>query len=71
MVWMVCKAKSGKYFDGWYGFDSFIHSEEQIFSEENIPYELDSAFMNIVVGVGDRPTVSFVQRLFDKHNGRE
>ena len=42
MIWMVCKSKGGKYFDGFYGADSNIHSEEQIFNEENMPYRLDS-----------------------------
>ena len=63
-VWMVCKAPSGKYYDGFYGMDGNIHSDNQIFNQDNIPYYLDSSFQNIVVGIGAfKPSIHYVQKI--------
>jgi hypothetical protein len=70
-VWMVCKGSGGKYFDGFYGMDSFIHSDEQIFDQKNMPYYIDSSFQNIVVGVGrTKPSVIEVQKILQKQRGQ-
>jgi hypothetical protein len=67
-VWMVCQAKDGKYFDGFYGMDCNIHSEYQIFNQENIPYFIDSEFKNIVVGIENtKPSVIEVQKILARH----
>jgi len=66
MIWMVSRHKDGKYFDGYYGLDSYIHDDNQIFNRKHIPYEIDSEFLNIVVGVGEKPTVDFVRSLLEK-----
>lgn len=69
MIWMVCRSgMSGKYYDGFYGADCNIHSEEQIFNKDDMPYYLDSSYVYIVVGIGDKPSVMEVQNLLEKHN---
>jgi len=71
-VWMVCKSTGGKYFDGFYGMDSSIHSSEQIFDQDNIPYEIDSYFRNIVVGVGrEKPNPARVMAILNHQDATE
>jgi len=66
-VWMVCKAQGGKFYDGFYGMDSNIHSNEMIFNQDNIPYIINSEFKNIVVGIGEtKPSPNEVQKLLIK-----
>jgi len=65
---MICKSPCGKYADGFYGWDSNIHSDEQIFNEEEMPYVLNSAYINVVVGVGDKPSIQSVRNILAKHN---
>ena len=65
-VWMICKYEGGKYYDGYYGGDCNIHSDEQIFNQDQFPYYIASKFKNIVVGVGiQKPTVREVQKLLE------
>ena len=66
-VWMICKGADGKFYDGFYGADCNIHSSEQIFNQDNVPYYIDSDFVNIVVGLGEiKPSVCAVQELLIK-----
>lgn len=49
--------QGGKFDDGFFGWDSTIHSPEQIHCEEDIPYEKNDGMRFIIVGVGSKPSV--------------
>ena len=50
--WFVVQSTCGKYADGWYGWDGHIHSDEQIFAENELPYR-ESSFIENNPGKGD------------------
>jgi hypothetical protein len=63
--WIVCPVthyyvvqdkKGGKYADGYYGWDSNIHSDHQIFREDELPFKFNDDMNFIVVGKGSRPS---------------
>lgn len=64
--YVIVDGVSGKYADGWYGWDGSVHSEEQIFSGEDIPYKEEcfqpgGGMKAICIGVGSRPGLHHVQ----------
>lgn len=62
MEWYVVKDKSsGKFADGYYGWDGSLHQDEQIFPENELPYKENSEMEFILVGRGDKPSVMKVQ----------
>jgi hypothetical protein len=65
MIWMICQDKDGgKFYDGFYGWDANIHSQEQIFSRKDIPFKLNPNMRMLVVGMGrNKPSVNEVNRL--------
>lgn len=59
MKWYVIKSKqSGKYADGFYGWDCTILTEHQIFPEDELPFYIDDErFTFILVADGeDKPS---------------
>jgi len=66
--WYVVKSTdSEKFADGFYGWDGNIHSEEQIFAEDELPYTNASPFQNILVGEGlYKPSVSHANEVVSK-----
>ena len=45
----VVQSTCGKFADGFYGWDSNIHSDEQIFAECDLPYVVDPAYNRILL----------------------
>ena len=68
--YVVQSEDSGKYADGYYGWDGQIHSDAQIFAESDLPYVTTSGIKNILICNGHiRPLVTQVLevlRLLDK-----
>lgn len=65
--WYVVRELGGKFADGYFGWDGHVHSEEQIFEEENIPYKKDSLGMEFIhVGTGVKPSVYQVNTQLEK-----
>ncbi|AMO55546.1 hypothetical protein GZ77_09630 [Endozoicomonas montiporae] len=64
-VFYVIKfVSNGKYFDGYYGGDGSIHSDEQIVADFDMPYVHDPEHATeIVVGIDVRPTVEQVNQI--------
>lgn len=70
--WYIVQSKlGGKFFDGFYGWDSTIHSDEQIVPEDELPFLPDAPDIdNILVGEGDcKPCISHANRIaYDAYN---
>lgn len=59
--WYIVKSQSsGKFADGFYGWDCNIHSDQQIFAEDELPFIVGApGYDNILVGVSDaKPSVT-------------
>jgi len=61
--WYIVKDDdSGKFADGFYGWDCNIHSEDQIFPDDELPYTIDAPYELIFVGEGDyKPSLKHAQ----------
>ena len=59
----VVRSKSGsrKFADGWYGWDAYVHSDEQIFPGNEMPYRPNDDMDFIQVGEGEKPSLQTVQ----------
>ena len=47
--------ESGKFFDGWYGWDQCVHEDAQIVPSTELPFTLSDKNTVIVVGIGKTP----------------
>ena len=71
-AWYVVQdTGSGKYADGFFGWDSNIHSDEQIFQEDKLPYHPNDAMAFIEVACGNKPCVTDVQDFMGRHNAMD
>lgn len=63
--WYIVRAScSEKFADGFYGWDCNIHSEHQIFPENELPFIKDApGYENIPVGVGEKPSVTVANEI--------
>jgi hypothetical protein len=61
-----CK-QSGKYADGYYGWDGSVHSLEQVFAEDELPYHPSDDLEFIFVWHGpEPPTLDQVAEFFNR-----
>ncbi|WP_455233127.1 hypothetical protein [Geopseudomonas aromaticivorans] len=57
-TWFVVRAAdSGKFDDGYYGWDGSLHSDAQIHRGDELPYIECPEFQRIPVGQGDKPSL--------------
>lgn len=64
MKYFVVRSKQGKYCTGYYGWDSNIHSDHQIFKEDELPFDIDNKdYTFIQVGEGEKPSPYNVQEM--------
>jgi hypothetical protein len=62
-VWYVVQSKQSKKFaDGWYGWDANILDNEQIFSQDELPYVPNENMDFIEVGRGKKPSPEEVRK---------
>ena len=55
--------QSGKYADGFYGWDSSILTENQIFAENELPYKPNDKMKFLLVGDGSKPSPMIVRNM--------
>ena len=61
-TWFVIRATdSGKFDDGFYGWDASLHSDEQIHRGDELPYIECPDIQRIPVGQGDKPSLGLVR----------
>lgn len=64
MEWYVVQDKeSGKYADGFGGWDGCVHTKHQIFPEDAMPFEPNDDMNFILVGDGEKPTINRAKTL--------
>jgi hypothetical protein len=51
--------------DGSYGWDSSLHSGDQIFSGNDLPYEGSDGMYFVRVGTGNKPSVEAAQEVLN------
>jgi len=57
MKWYIVKSDKGFISDGYYGWDTVLHSKEQIYREDHLPKKVQFV-EKIQVGRGHIPTVA-------------
>jgi hypothetical protein len=62
--YFVVKSEQGKYCTGYYGWDGNIHSDHQIFREDELPFDIGTKGVEFIqVGFGERPSPYNVQEM--------
>ena len=67
--WYVTQSSCGKYADGFYGWDSNIHCDEQIHDLDGSPYVASPTSSYKLVGVGlhdSKPSPDYVRKYLEK-----
>jgi len=62
-MWFVIKNKQGEYADEYFSWSSKIHSSDQIFAKDELPYLVNSAMSIILVAEGEKPTLQEVNKI--------
>ena len=65
--WYVVVASDNRISDGFVGWDSSLHSREQIFSDDELPYNDSSPYVNVLVSEGVKaPSLLEAQKVLNK-----